>query len=72
MDLFSIKNLKRCVDCNKRWLARPENNPENKHFRFDYVQKDYADIYAKTETEAIEEFESKYEYDDYDIEEIKR
>lgn len=72
MDLFAIKNLNRCVDCNKAFLARPENDPENKHFRFDYVQRDNVILYAKTEEEAIKEFESKYEYDDYDIEEIKR
>ena len=68
---FSIEKQKRCVDCQKKWSDRPENNPENKKFRFSYTIRDDATIYAKTEEEAVEKFENNYEYDEYEVQEIK-
>ena len=70
--VFSIEKLGRCPDCQKIWMARPENDPDYKKFRFDFTLRDYADIYAKTEKEAIEDFESSYEYTDYDFEQVKK
>lgn len=43
-----------------------------KKFEFEYVQRDVAIIYAKTESDAIEQFEDEYTYDDYDITELKK
>lgn len=73
-DKFCIEKNKRCTDCQKRWEARPENDPDNKHFHFTFtsITKDWVDIYAPTKSEAVEEFESSQEYDEYDVEEITK
>lgn len=60
--LFAIQKLNRCPPCNKKWAARPENNPDFKKFEIEYEieSEDYAIIYAKNRKEAEEQFEENY------------
>jgi hypothetical protein len=75
-DRFCISRTGRCVKDQRKFEDKPENDPENKCFRFDYTftEKSWTDIYAKTEQAARdiwdEEWSGDYELDD--VTEIER
>jgi hypothetical protein len=74
LDNFIFEKVGRCIDCQKKWEARPENDPENNGYRirFKQVSEDEVTIYAKSEEEAKEQFFEKYDEYENEIDFIQK
>jgi hypothetical protein len=69
-DKLSIRLRNHCVDCQKKWEARPENDPANGKYiiHYSYSVRDWQEVYAKSEQEARDQIIE--EGDDFTIDDV--
>lgn len=72
IDAWFLTKAKRCNPCHKKWLALPENDPEYKKYIVEVRKSLRFVVYAKTEEEAKEKALETDDWDDVDIEEVKK
>lgn len=72
IDIWFLNKAKRCNTCHKKWLALPENDPEYKKYIVETRKSLRFVVYAKTEEEAKERALETDDWDDVNIEEVKK